>query len=298
MAGLRLLAQTLGTGGCLGSDATGDFGISSQNRGTSKMSFFRRVFAILARLLPGRTSVSDHVRTPSARSTSVHGDWCTLLPEQKLATFKNYQQLLESTYTMLSVSLNEAMELRHSGLLVKSYQAVCVAPALCTRLTEPLAALLRSLGDHAKHYGTIPNTAPLDPVNFQGAKAQRSARMSNLLSLVVLSQRGQFLHKINTLLEMVEDFGTEFREATGELVEGTSINPETHWRMVDENHFDLNTCLREAIVLLKSFLVALPDDQLEAFQNTFRTQMGGRRNTESKQRRLIPHRRMAQIAGE
>jgi len=281
-----------------GSDATGKIGISSQNRGTSKMSFFSRVFAILPRLLPGRTSVRNHVRPPSARSTSVHEDWCTPLPEEKLATFKNYEQVLEATYTMLSVSLNEALELRHSGHLAKSYQAVCVTPALCTRLTEPLAALLRSLAEHAKHYGTVPNAAPLDPANFLGAKGQRSARMSSLLSLVLLSQRAQFLHKISTLHEMVEDFGKEFREATEELVEGTGIDPERQWRTVDANHFDLNTCLREAIVLLKSFLLVLPNDQLEAFKNTVRTQMGGRRGTESTQRRLIPHRRMAQIAGE
>jgi hypothetical protein len=199
---------------------------------------------------------------------------------------------------MLSVSLDEALELRHSGRLAKSYQAVCVAPALCTRLTEPLSALLRSLADHAKHYGTIPNAVPLDPTNFQSARGQRQARMSSIVSLVLLSQRSQFLNKISTLHEMVEDFGKEFREAAEELVEGTCLDPERQWRAVDANHFDLNTCLREAIVLLKSFLLALPDDQLEAFKNTVRTQMGGRRATESTQRRLIPHRRMAQIAGE
>jgi hypothetical protein len=199
---------------------------------------------------------------------------------------------------MLSVSLNEAIELRHSGRVAKSYQAVCVAPALCTRLTEPLAALLRSLADHAKHYGTIPNAAPLDPANFQGARGQRSARMSSLLSRVLLSQRAQFLHKISTLHEMVEDFGKDFREAAEELVEGTCLDPEMQWRVVDTNHFDLNTCLREAIVLLKSFLLALPGDQLETFKNTVRTQMGVSHGTQPMQRRLIPHRRMAQIAGE
>ena len=36
--------------------------------------------------------------------------------------------------------------------------------------------------------------------------------------------------------------------------------------MLDKGHFDLNTCLRESIVLLKSFLVVLPDEQVTAFK--------------------------------
>jgi len=41
---------------------------------------------------------------------------------------------------------------------------------------------------------------------------------------------------------------------------------------VDAGHYDLNTCLREAIVVFKSFLIALPEDQLGAFQNAVRQQ--------------------------
>ncbi len=50
--------------------------------------------------------------------------------------------------------------------------------------------------------------------------------------------------------------------------------PTLEWQAVDAAHYDLNTCLREAIVLLKSFLMALPNDELKAFQATVQTQMG------------------------
>ena len=124
------------------------------------------------------------------------------------------------------------------------------------------------LGEHAKHYGTIPNTAPLDAENFQSAKGQRSARMSGLLSRVLLSQRTQFLHKLGTLQEMVEDLGKEFCNCAEELGAGAATDPSVLWKIVDADHYDLNTCLRETIVVLKSFLRALPDDQLAGFQKS------------------------------
>jgi len=86
------------------------------------------------------------------------------------------------------------------------------------------------------------------------------------------SQRLQFLHKVSTLEEMVEDLGKEFRLAADDLAEGTSLNRKKMWAEVDADHCDLNTCLREATVVFKSFLIALPESQLVALQNAIREQ--------------------------
>ncbi len=209
---------------------------------------------------------------PLTRGKSVKDDWRAWLPEAKAQVFDRQVQRLESSYVMLSVSLNEAIELRLIGQPGKSLQAVGMTSGLCRLLTQTLAGLLRALSEHAKHYGTIPNAAPLDPANFQGHRGQRSARMSSLLNHVLLSQRLQFLHKISTLEEMVEDLGKDYRHAADDLAEGMALNPKKMWDEVDSDHYDLNTCLREAIVVFKSFLIALPESQLVAFQDTVRQQ--------------------------
>jgi hypothetical protein len=206
---------------------------------------------------------------------SVQDDWCAWLPQDKAQVFDEHVHQLESVYMMFSVALNEAIEFHHTGLLSKSCQAVCMTPALAGRLSSNLGGLLRGLGGHAKHYGTVPNAAPLDPANFQGSKEQRTARMSDLLSRVLLTQRSQFLHKIGTLEEMVGDLGKDFRLTVESLSMGVSVNPENDWRVVDAVHYDLNTCLREAIVLLKSFLLVLPQDQLGTFQKSVHAQTHG-----------------------
>jgi len=238
------------------------------------------------------------VRALSARGTSVKDDWRAWLPEEKNRIFHAYVEQLEASYGMLSVSLNEAIGLRQAGLLAKSSQVVYVTSALCPRLTDPLAATLRALAEHAKHYGTMPNTAPLDPANFQSARDQRSARLSGLLSHVLLTERSQFLHKISTLLEMVVDLGREFHLCADELASGTSADPSSDWNTVDIVHYDLNTCLRETIVLLKSFLRAVPDDELMPFQESVSRQMRVRDSSAPSRQAVVRHRRMTPIAGQ
>ncbi len=241
--------------------------------------------------------MKDSIRPPS-RGKSVGDDWRAWLPEGKAKVFDKQVHQLESSYVMLSVSLDEAIELRQLGQPGKSLQAVGITSGLCKLLTQALSGLLRALSEHAKHYGIIPNAAPLDPVNFQGPRGQRSARMSGLLNHVLLSQRLQFLHKVSTLEEMVEDLGKDYRSAADDLAEGTSLDPEKMWDEVDTDHYDLNTCLREAIVVFKSFLVALPENQLEAFQGTVRMQSQPQEGSVGSPLRVIRHRRMTAIAGE
>jgi len=219
--------------------------------------------------------VKDCVRPRSARGKSVQDDWRAWLPEAKAVVFNRQVHKLESSYVMLSVSLDEAIALRQLGQPAKSLQA---------------------MSEHAKHYGTIPNATPLDPANFQGQKGQRSARMSSLLNHVLLSQRLQFLHKVSTLMEMVEDLGKDFRRAADDLAEGLSVNPNQMWDEVDTDHYDLNTCMREAIVVFKSFLIALPENQLGTFQDTVREQSEPQEDGTSTRQVVIRHRRMATIS--
>jgi hypothetical protein len=218
------------------------------------------------------------------------------MPDAKLNAFRVYSNDSETCYVMLSVSLDEAIGLRESGHLRKSCQAVDVTPALCSRLTDRLEGLLASLDEHAKHYGIIPSVAPLDAANFRSARGQRSARMSSMLSRVLLSQRAQFLSKVTSLRDMVTDFDVDFRNAAQHLAGGSTLNCAPLWLALDHNHYDLNTCFRETMILLKCFLRALPDDQLLSFQKTVDTRMMAR--LLKPQRKLIRRRRVPQFAGE
>ncbi len=201
---------------------------------------------------------------------SVRENWYAHLPVPKAQVFSNFNELLETAYIMFSVALNEAFELKRTGDFAKSMQAVGMTGDLCVRLSLPLGAVLHGLGQHAKHYGFAPRLTPLCFENFHGVKEQRIARMSDLLSRVLLTHRSQFLHKISTLEEMVSGLNRDYRLTSEELASGPFRQADADWKTLDNAHYDLNTCLREAIVLLKSFLVTLPEDQVGTFQRTVR----------------------------
>ena len=238
--------------------------------------------------------MKDQSRPSLSRGRSVQQDWRTCLPEEKALVFQEHERHLESLYNMFSVSLNEAIELRLAGLRAKALNAISMSSQLCERLTRPLAGTLRALHDHAKHYGTVPNAAPLDPENYLGLRGQRSARMSGLLDRVLFSHRLQFLHKVSTLQEMVEDLDRDFRNIANDLAGGVCTDPDRGWHDMDLSHYDLNTCLRETIVLFKSFLVVLPAGQLGDFEKTIYVQ-----SHFSSEELVAPHRRrMSAFAGQ
>jgi hypothetical protein len=205
---------------------------------------------------------------------------------------------LETSYAMFSVNLDEALGMRRLGRLAKAYQVLSVSSALCLRLTSPLENLLRAMLRHAKHFGTTPNLAPLDPRNFRCSRNQRTARFNGLFSKVPLTRKSQFLHKISTLTELVLELSTSFAESVDGLAEGTSLHPEKEWETLDACHYDLNTCLREAVVVLKSFYHALPASQLEQFESLLRTSPVGSPSSLPIRARNLVHRRMTLIKGQ
>lgn len=239
----------------------------------------------------------DRTHPFPVRHSSVQEDWRAWLPEHKAHVFDNLGRQLETAYTMLSVSLNEALALRQTGHLGMSRQVAVVTAELSGLLACPLAAMLRTLGEHARHHGIVPNTVPLDPSNFRASRSLRTARMSALLYKIMLSQRSQFLHKVHILHEMVEDLEKDFAAKVAEIAEVTSEDSGEAWISLDELHYDLNTCLRESVVLLKSFLVVLPEEELGDFEREARRlpEPAEPRNAGSRE---IRHRRTASIAGK
>ncbi len=173
---------------------------------------------------------------------------------------------------MLSVTLNEAIALRQEGALRKARQEAGCCGELALRFSAALAGTVRALEGHARHYGTLPNTAPLDPANFRCGRSQRVAWMHGLLCQVLFSDRSQFLHKLHSVEELVEALAAHFHEAALELIDGTTTDPALLWESLDNLHYDLNTCLRETLVVLKSFLRVLPEEEVDTFRQSLEAQ--------------------------
>lgn len=199
------------------------------------------------------------------RARSVREDWVAPLPVEKHRLFEAATDQLEVSYLMLSVTLDEAFARRGEGLLAHAQLHAGVSADLFDRLAARLVAALRALEDHGRHFGTLPNVAALNPEFFRGETAQRMARKSSLLQRVLFSGRSKFFHKLRALAETVEDLQGEFREVAQEIADGASVRPGVSWDALEVLHYDVNTCLRETIVVLKSFLCVLPNEEVQPF---------------------------------
>ena len=151
---------------------------------------------------------------------------------------------------------------------------------------------------HAKHFRVVPNLSPLDPENFQQAKSRRAASFNGICSRIFLSQRSQFLNKISTLLDLVENLSEAFSDAVEELDDVSCVQPEREWDTLDASHYDLNTCLRETIVLLKCFLLALPEGQMAEFNTTLHGVPVPASSPLLAPKRHLAHRRMTLLKGQ
>lgn len=206
------------------------------------------------------------------RRRAVRDQWCAHLPEEKNRLFDSLVEPLEASYTMGSVALDEAFGLRAQAALIHAREGTAVAADLFERLAEALLAALGALAEHGRHLGDLPDVLPLNADFFLGEFARRIAARNSLLHLVLLSARSRFFHKVHALDDAVEGLAREFCWTADEIAEGTSVRPESHWAALDTVHYDLNTCLRETIVLLKSFLYCLPDDQVGPFERQLAAQ--------------------------
>jgi hypothetical protein len=239
-----------------------------------------------------------NARAPSRRYNSVQQDWRGILPYAKGSLFADHTEKFENAYLMFSVSLDEAIALERQHDSERASQEIAVVGELCARLALRINAVLHAMSQHARHFGIVPNLSPLEVSNFHSELGQRAARLSNLMSHVLLSERSQFLNKLNTLEEIVDGLGDEFIQTTEQLAAGIAARPTLRWRFLALWHFDLNTCLRETEVLFKSFLFVLPEEQLAGFDFTVNGLARARRPRVGANDSLIRARRISAVAGE
>jgi len=207
-----------------------------------------------------------HAKRAGQRSRTVHEDWSAWLPNEMDQLFDATRHDLESSNYILSISLDEALSLCKGGQFDSARERAIVIAGLFDRLAVRVGHVICTIRDHGSHFGTLPNVKPLSPSNFRGATAQRVSLMNNLLAKVLFRERTRFFHKLSSLGEIIEDLQKEAHAIAAGISEGVSQFPDRAWQLLEVLGYDLNTCMGETTVILKSFFCALPPEELETFR--------------------------------
>jgi hypothetical protein len=200
----------------------------------------------------------------SSARRSVLQDWAAALPGERLQIYDATVRRWELSYAMMSVALDEAISLRSCGKLVFARQQVSIASTLLRRFTGLLVSSFETLSVCGRHARNFPTVEPLHTEYFRGSTGQWAASWSGFVHYVLLGDRSRFLHKVRSLSNMVERLQSEFELASEDISNGYSATL-AHWHILECLHYDFNTCLREAEVVLKSFLRTAPADKIGAF---------------------------------
>jgi hypothetical protein len=208
----------------------------------------------------------ERAKRAGQRNRSVHEDWSAWIPNEMDQVFDWTRHELESSDFILSISLDEALSLCKGGQFEYAKERANIIAGLFDRLAVRVAHVIRAIKDHGSHFGTLPNVEPLSTSNFRGATAHKISLMNNLLAKVVFRQRTRFFHKLYSLAEIVEHSQKEVHAVVDGISEGAPQFLDRAWKQLEVLGYDLNTCMGETTVILKSFFCALPPEELETFR--------------------------------
>ncbi len=226
------------------------------------------VFNTASRKKPEKpfSEITYRPKVYAQRTSSVKDDWRAWLPEDKDQFFRDSLRQMEVPYNMLSIALDGAFLLRQSGQNLQANQSISVVPRLFEYVARRLTVALKALEKHTRQHGTVPNVAPLDAENFQTSQSKTLAR-------TWAATQSRFLYKLLILSELVDELNTDCFIVANKIIDAeATAAPDKLWQVMDGIHYDLNTCLRETIVMMKSFLMVLPQDEFEIFKESLITE--------------------------
>ena len=196
---------------------------------------------------------------------SVAEAWCARLPEEKSRVFDAIVHEWEDAYAVFSIPLDDAIAFHAEGKLPCARQCAEIASAFVAGLMAPLSSSCRTMQTWGRRLAAPPSVNALNPQFYRTETARQTAQWNQVTHTVLFGSRSRFLHKLHALEAITMTLGEEFYREAEELFRGLNLRPASSWSHLDELHYDLNTCLRETVVVLKSFLLALPDGSLPLF---------------------------------
>ncbi|MGO9641888.1 MAG: hypothetical protein ACLP1Y_11365 [Candidatus Acidiferrales bacterium] len=200
------------------------------------------------------------------RTRTVTDDWLARLPSEPGRLYGATLDDLEDSYLIQSVTLNQAFVLCAEGRFEIARQCALTFGQLFDRLAQHLQGALCAMEEHGRHFGTLPNVHPLDPANFRSQAAQTVARLDNILGTRLFTARSRFFHKLSALGDALAEVQRESQLIAQECEDRDERSLEAICRLLEVLDYDLNTCMQETVIVLKSFFCALPVEELASFR--------------------------------
>lgn len=197
---------------------------------------------------------------PGARRPS---GWVHLTADRE-AAYQSVALEVESRASIVGVSLNDAMEEREAGHLEIAKRLVGLAFCEWGNLAQIVAELLNTLPECAP---TALALFPLRNIAFHRFRSHTMvdyARMHEVLDQFVFRSKPRFQVHIRLLRRAEAVLTGEFGRSYHRALRADGGSNEL-WRHLDLCFHDFDLITKETLLVLRAFLLCLPDEEVEAF---------------------------------
>ncbi|MGH9774812.1 MAG: hypothetical protein ACRD50_07675 [Candidatus Acidiferrales bacterium] len=200
------------------------------------------------------------------RRRSILQEWFGLLPDPKNALFEELRRDWDALRWMSAAALDESLQLCHAGNFACARSQAYNSAELLGRLAASKVAACHALRNQGRQFGDLPDVNPLNPDDYITGHAHNSALMSQILYRAVFTRRSRLFYKLDTLSSLIEDLSGEYNQVAAEMQLNSMGGPEASLALLALLEHDINSCFAESQVVFKSFLWALPPDQIPALR--------------------------------
>ena len=197
--------------------------------------------------------------------------WRTALEPKCASVYHDVVAEVNSTFTMFSVALNDALAVREEEPALAD-RLIEMSLELLGRFLNALEALVKVMTNCSPGLHRWPQVRPLAAENFRSASTVTLARRQALLHTILLSSRMRFLQKLADIGRAASRLAEEYTEAAQDVLVGGS-SAVAGWQTLDQAHYDLNTLWQETQIVFKAVLHFIPEEAVSSLTTQFRAEL-------------------------
>jgi hypothetical protein len=195
-----------------------------------------------------------------------------LLSRDREPIYEPVARDLEIEAGILGVSLNDAFEERDSGNAEIAWRLVRLSASEWSRLAETTTALLSVMAKYMPVARVSSPVRRLLPERFKSQNMIDYVRLHEMLQQFVFRSKLRFQLHVRILRRAVDTLSAEFRHLYRTAERSEERSPEL-WRLLDLHFHDLDLLMKETLLAYRTFLLALPDNELRNFATDLRAQL-------------------------
>jgi hypothetical protein len=196
------------------------------------------------------------------RPTGQHGFlW---LRQQREQIYQPVALEIETQTVILGISLNEALGEREEGKIDNAWRLVGLATCQWNRLAENVRSLLAAIDSNVPSARSVLRVRIIHPQLFRSRTMLEFVRTRDALEQMLFRSKVRYQMNIRVLRRAVESLNSDFQKSYNSIETPSDASSEV-WDLLDPAFHDFDLVIKEALLSLRYFLMALPDSALDEF---------------------------------